>query len=233
MANLRRAKHSLKEILEKNDWQTHLSEIAAGGMANVGALFSFLLLKPQMMHRAARALGLTVAAIYERDPETARNIVRRFMWQMNEESGNIGWGIPVAFAETLVASRGLADSYARILNSYIMDLGFDDNYCDHDILRRSCYWAIGRLAQVWPDLAQNARPWLVRGLLDNDSVCRGMAAWALAQLPPELMDVPALNKLAAAHDSDICEIFDSGIMHEYQVSELAQYALKRDLKATA
>lgn len=227
MANLRAARRKLKEILYADDWQSRLEEIVAGGMSNVGALLSFLPLEPKIMHRAAKALGMTVAYIYGQNPEAARNVVRGFMWRMNEESGNIGWGVPDAFAETLAASSPLADAYGRILDSYIMDLGFDDNYCDHDILRRDCYWAIGRLAQARPDLTEKARSWLVKGLQDEDSPCRGMAAWALAQMPPDLMDAPALRALANAGDADICEVFDGERIREFRVSDLAKMALER------
>lgn len=228
MANMRNAKKALKEILMRDDWLAHLDEIAAGGLANVGALFSFLLLPAQMAHRAARALGGAVASIYEKDPEAARNIVRRYMWHMNEDSGNIGWGIPFAFAETLAASPKLADAYANILLSYVYDLGFADNYCDHDGLRRQCYWGIGRLAQARPELAEKARPWLLRGLQDKDSICRGMAAWALGQLPPALNDAPALRRLLLENNHDQCEIFDGAELLKLEVGELARMALKRD-----
>lgn len=227
MGNMRAAKRGLKKLLQAEDWQRHLPEIAAGGKDSIGALFSFLLLEPELMHRAARALGLTAAAIYQSEPEAAREIIRRFMWHMNEESGNIGWGIPAAFAEALAASPELAESYGRILDSYIMDLGFDDNYCDHDILRRQCYWAIGRLAQARPHLAEKARPWLARGLNERDSICRGMAAWALGQLPPNLMDAPALRALAEAGNEDECGIFENGRMRRITVSNAAKEALAR------
>lgn len=228
MANLRRAKKELKAILESNNWAEHLDQIAAGGQANVGALFSFLLHEPQMAHRAARALGLTVAKLYENNPEAARNIIRRYMWHMNEDSGNIGWGIPYAFAETLAGCPQLAGSYGHILLSYIYDLGFADNYCDQDALRRECYWGIGRLAQTQPQIVEKARHWLVKGLQDKDSICRGMAAWALAQLGPQLADAPALNKLANAENHDICQIFDQNKLEERQVSQLAAEALARE-----
>lgn len=229
MARMRAAKAKLKEILQGNDWQEHLGEIAAGGMANVGALFSFLLLDPLMRHKAALALGRTVAKIAAENPEAARNIIRRFIWHMSEESGNIGWGIPEAFAECLAASPELAKTYHKILISYIIDLGFDDNYCDNDQIRRSCYWAIGRLARTRPELASGARQWLLKGLQDKDSICRGMAAWALAQLPPDMMDAPALRQLAESGDNDECEIFDcNNKMDLLAVSELARRALARD-----
>lgn len=179
------------------------------------------------MHRAARALGLLIANIYKEEPETARNLIRRFMWHMNEESGNIGWGIPDAFAETLAASPGLAQTYLRILNSYIFDLGFDDNFCDHDILRRDCYWAIGRLAEVNADLAEPARVWLVKGLADVDPICRGMAAWALGKMGPSLDAAPALRKLAESGGNDECDIFEDNKLLRKSAAQLASDTLQK------
>lgn len=228
MARMREAKTRLKKILQGDDWRQHLDEIAAQGMSNVGALFSFLLLEPLMRHKAAVALGHTVAKIAVEDPEAARNIIRRFMWHMSEESGNIGWGIPEAFAESLSESPVLARTFHKILISYIIDLGFDDNYCDNDMLRRSCYWAIGRFAKARPDLAAGARQWLVKGLGDQDSICRGMAAWALGELPPDMMDAPALRALAVSGDNDECEIFDgNNRMLPNTVSGLAKESLAK------
>lgn len=227
MARMRTTKQHLKQHLQGAHWRDHLEEIATGGMSSVGPLFSFLLLGPQTMHRAAAILGATVARLARDEPEAARTVIRRFMWHMNEESGNIGWGIPDAFAECLAASPSLAETYHRILISYIMDLGHDDNFCDNGVLRRSCFWAVGRLAQARPDLCAGARPWLLRGLEDEDSPCRGMAAWALAQLPPDLMDAPALRRLAESGNGDVCEIFEDDHIREARVDDLARAALAR------
>uniref|UniRef100_UPI0030793F60 DVU0298 family protein n=1 Tax=Desulfovibrio sp. TaxID=885 RepID=UPI0030793F60 len=151
--------------------------------------------------------------------------LRRLMWHMNEESGNIGWGIPEAFGEVLAACPRAAKEFHRVLISYVIDLGRDDNFCDHGPLRRSCFWAIGRLAQARRDLAVIARPWLLKGLEDEDIPCRGMAAWALAQLPRDFMDAPALRRLAEAGHEEICEVFDGEKVVEKTVSELAREAL--------
>lgn len=220
-------KRRIKALLQAANWQENLAEIINAGMAATGPLFALLPQEPELMHRAARALGLLIAKIYEDNPEAARNLIRRFMWHMNEESGNIGWGIPDAFAEALAASPELAKTYSRILNSYIYDLGFDDNFCDQDILRRDCYWAIGRLAETEPQLADPARPWLVKGLNDPDPICRGMAAWALAKIRPDLANAPALRKLAENGANDECEIFEYNRLHRKSVSELANEALQK------
>ncbi|WP_297670803.1 DVU0298 family protein [uncultured Desulfovibrio sp.] len=227
MARMRLAKQKLRGYLEGPDWREYLDEIAERGTENVGPLFSFLLLEPRMMHRAAVGLGRVAARLAQEQPEAARNIIRRLMWHLNEESGNIGWGIPEAFGEILAASEPLARDFHRVLISYVIDLGRDDNYCDNDVLRRSCYWAIGRLAQARPQLCLAARPWLLKGLEDQDMACRGMAAWALGQLPPDLMDAPALRRLAQSGNSAACLLFDGDEVYEKTAAQMAADALAR------
>lgn len=228
MARMRALKIQLKQWLEFSDWQEHLPDIAGlDGRESVGPLLSFLLMGGDMTARAAVGAGVAVAALAEREPEAARNILRRLMWHMNEESGNIGWGIPQAFAEILVRSPGMAQEFHHILLSYIIDTGRDDNFCDNDVLRRSCFWAVGRLAQARPDLCISVVPWLLRGLEDRDVPCRGMAAWALAQLPPSLEVVPPLRRLAATEATDVCQVFDGICVREFSVAELARQALER------
>ncbi|MCR5813280.1 MAG: HEAT repeat domain-containing protein [Desulfovibrio sp.] len=225
MARMRQAKQAIRQILEDPSWRSRLDEIVAAGATSVGPLFSFLLLDPLMRHKAALALGLTVATMAEHEAEKARNVVRRYMWHLSEESGNIGWGIPEAFAETLVASPLLTREFHRILITYVIDLGREDNFCDHDILRRSCYWACGRFAEVRPELCLGWRPWLLKGLADSDCICRGMAAWALGKLPKDLMDVPHLRRLAQAGHEEVCVLFDGEKLYEKSVSQLAFEAL--------
>jgi hypothetical protein len=227
MARMRSAKKRYKKWLTSPNWRDHLQEIAQDGKESIGPLFSFLLLDPLTRHRAAIALGASTARLAEKEADAAHNIMRRLMWHMNEESGNIGWGIPEAFAEILVANEALAKGFHRILCSYIMDLKHDDNYCDYPILRRSCYWAVGRLAQQRPELCLHVRPWLVKGLNDEDRVCQGMAAWALGQLPPDIMDIPALRKLASTPDTPECEIFDGEILRSMSAAQLAAQVLQK------
>lgn len=221
MARMRSVKTHFRRLLEEENWRAHLPGIAAEGLAAVGPLLSFLLLDPRTRHRAAVALGAVAAALEAARPEAVRNLMRRLMWHMNEESGNIGWGIPEAFAEVCCASPLAAREFHRVLISYVIELEKDDNYCDHDVLRRSCFWGIGRLAQVRPELAEWARPWLRRGLDDPDTVCRGMAAWALRQLPPDMMDAPLLRRLAEEGPDTNCDLFDGDTMRAVSVRQLA------------
>lgn len=222
MATFASNKRNFAKWLASDDWRVHLPEIIACGNSGVSPLFSLLPGQDLRSHRAAYALGQLLANLALTEPEKARIAIRRFIWHMSEESGNIGWGIPEAFSESLAASPLLAKEYKNILLSYIMDLGFEDNYCDNDVLRRSCYWAIGNFASKRPNLAEKARPWLVRGLGDPDPVCRGMAAWALGKLEAGLSDFPALEKLAHQEDHTEFKIYENDALKSSTVSGTAR-----------
>ena len=86
-----------------DDFAKELDEVPAREL--VGPLFSCLPLGGEATDRAASALGKAVSRMADEHIEEARNVVRRLMWHMNEESGNIGWGIPEAFAEILAQHR--------------------------------------------------------------------------------------------------------------------------------
>lgn len=225
MSGIREKKQCLSQWLASPEWRGHLNEIADAGALSVNALFALLPRETLVRHRAAVGLGAVCARMAETSIERAREIVRRYMWHMNEESGNIGWGIPEAFAETLVASPALAQEFYRVFISYVISLNKDDNFCDHAILRRSCYWGIGRFAGARPDLGEYARPWLLKGLTDEDAQCRGLAAWAIGQLPASLMDGPALRRLAQSGQQETCEVFDGEGFMVKGVSQLAHEAL--------
>ena len=79
-------------------------------------------LDPDRRWRAIRALGWTVTArMYDREPEQARQVVRQLIWNLNEESGGIGWGMPEAFGEILAQQVDLAREYACLLACYLVE----------------------------------------------------------------------------------------------------------------
>jgi hypothetical protein len=230
MTRMRANKALLRDALGAPDWRERLEGLTAQAPgAFVGPLLSCLALGGVQAGRAAAALGACVAAMARTAPEEARVVMRRFMWHMNEESGNLGWGIPESMAETLARSALLAEEFSRVLLSYIRDTGREDNFVDHAPLRRSCYWAVGRLLQARPEFAVSALPLLQAGLRDEDLPCRGMAAWAIAQMGvPENLR-PELENVGAAAESATTpvQIFDGDAVREYTVAELVELALAK------
>ena len=221
----RSQKNQLRALLETPQWRDNLESIAADGISSVGPLMSFLLYEPVLRLRAAIALGLTTSKIHAEKPEMARDILRRLNWRLSEESGNIGWGVPEAVGEILAQCPPLAKDFHRIFFSTILDLGFDDNYVDNDVLRRSCYFAIGRFIKACPQYGEEIRPLLRKGLQDSDAACCGFAAWALGMLPPDLNDSVTLRQLAQKGEEASCLLTDGDQVVVCTPSELAEDTL--------
>jgi hypothetical protein len=115
---------------------------------------------------------VVVAALAEIDMESARVVMRRCMWNLNDESGGIGWGSPEAMGDTMARHQQMAKEYAHILTSYIMPHG---NFLEHEILQRGVLWGLARLADVEPERVLEAGPFLVPFLDSRDPLHRGLA----------------------------------------------------------
>ena len=184
MSRFREQKIRLKALLTENGWKRTLDDAITGpeDARNVLNPLLALLARPELRWQAAYGLGLAVPLMAEDAMESARVVMRRFMWSLNEESGNLGWGIPEAMACILANSPALSREYARIFFSYGYETGKDDNFIDHAPLRRGVFWGMGRIAQNDAETAFAALPHLTHALGDADRIIRGFAAWALARL---------------------------------------------------
>ena len=146
----------------------------------INPLFSCLCsTEPQIKWRAIKALGAVVANLAQDDMESARVVMRRMIWNLNDESGGIGWGVPETMGEVMARHEGLAKEYVNILVSYIRE---DGNFLEHEPLQQGVLWGLGRLAQTSPELLQDAVPHLHPFLSSEDATLRGLAAWILGLL---------------------------------------------------
>jgi hypothetical protein len=177
----------------------------------------------QVKWSAVVHLGAQISGLAEEDMEAARNRMRRFLWQLNDECGGIGWGIPEAMGEVMARSEGLAREFAPLLLSYIKREG---NYLEYGPLQRGALWGIGRLGQVRPHLLQDlgAAPHLLPFLKSPDVSLRGLAVW-VAGLTGAKEAVPEIGRLLT--DFSTVRIFINGQMSSLQISELAEESLLR------
>jgi len=160
----------------------------------VNPLFSFFCsTDPTVRWRAVTAMGVVVTTLASANMEAARVVMRRMIWQLNEESGGIGWGIPEAMGETMARHEGLAEEYAHMLVSYIQE---DGNFLEHAPLQRGVLWGLGRLAGARPSLVKKATPDIEIFLSAEDAQLRGLAAWILGLVGAQEAR-PRLEKLTA------------------------------------
>jgi hypothetical protein len=150
--------------------------------------------------------------------------MRRMIWNLNDESGGIGWGLPEAMGEALARHEGLAHEYVNILVSYIME---DGNFLEHEPLQRGVLWGLARLAQARPELLKSALPHVKPFLSSADPTLRGLAASVLGFLGGG-RDDPLLAELE--NDTGEFTFYLNGSERTYRIGEIARQARAADLR---
>ena len=205
MVGIRALKKEVQELLQADDFKKSL-EAACRLPARkvINPLFTFFFHTQDLIRwRAVAMMGTVVSQLATREIESARVVMRRLMWNLNDESGGIGWGSPEAMGDIMAKNPRLADEFASILISY---LDPDGNFIEYEALQRGVLWGIGRLAQTRPELVKDSARLLVSFLESGDPMLRGLAAWAASALKVEIT-APALNRLSN-DDSRIAIFWD-------------------------
>ena len=214
-------KRRVLEILKSENLDQVLDELCRlPARQVVNSLFSSLCSSDeQTKWRAVTAMGTVVANLADEDIESARVIIRRLMWSLNDESGGIGWGAPEAIGEILACHEQLAREYANILTSYIKE---DGNFLEHEPLQKGAMWGVARLAQVRPHLIQDTKSYLIQRLDSSDARVKGLAALTLCLLGAEEV---RLQLEGLFRDDAEIHLYLDRKMGVRRVCELAELAL--------
>jgi hypothetical protein len=217
----RALKETLRTILAKPIGDQELEKICTLPLRKViNPLFSFFYSGQEMVRwNAVTAMGAVTSRLAALEMEHARIVMRRLMWNLNDESGGIGWGSPEAMGEIMARCAPLAYEYGAILISYTDPNG---NFIEHDKLQRGVLWGVGRLAQPQPRLAGPAAPFLPPYLTASDPYLRGLALWAAGNIGSSLL-VDTISALTQDFSKII--IFENFRLRTYTLSELAQQFL--------
>ncbi len=213
----RQLKKEIIELLSYKDFEKSLEKICQlPARQVVNPLFSFFYNSDELVKwRAVTAMGAVVSNLADHDMESARVIMRRLIWNLNDESGGIGWGSPEAMGEIMAGHDRLAEEYHNILISYIMP---DGNYIEHEILQRGVLWGIGRLAHARPQLVEGFAHLLYPYMESPDPTLRGLAAWTA-----RLFDCKTTRILLKRLENDqaTLTIYLDGKLEEFTVAQLA------------
>ena len=223
----RQLKEKIRKLLLQQNIESGLAEIGRmPARKAINPLFSFLCSLDELLKwRAVTAMGEVVDRLANTDMESARVIMRRYMWQLNDESGGIGWGCPEAMGEIMARNESLAGEFWCILISYIRP---DGNYLEHEVLQRGVLWGVGRLAQARPQLLKDSADYLIPYLHAEDAYLRGLAAWASKTLRNKKIDA-LLSGLT--EDGAKLSIFQDGHLMQCSVGQLAQQAIDYDINS--
>ncbi|MFP4348771.1 MAG: DVU0298 family protein [Thermodesulfobacteriota bacterium] len=218
----RQLKSRLYDHLKAKDFEPELREIRQYPLKQVvSPLFSYFYNADERVRwHAVTAMGAVVSDLAEGgNLEYARVVMRRMMWNLNDESGGIGWGSPEAMGEAMARNDTLAGEFGNIIVSYLMEEG---NYLEHPMLQQGLLWGIGRLARARPERIPRAAPHLVPFLTSEDPVHRGLAAWAAGPLKDESIN-PLLKDLC--NDNTDIKVYMDGELVDRTVASLAREAV--------
>ncbi len=221
LMSARQLKKKIQKFLETENFADGLAEIGRiPARQAVGPLFSFLCSLDELLKwRAVTAMGKIISDLAANELESARVVMRRFIWNLNDESGGIGWGCPESMAEIMAQNAKLAAEYHCILVSYIQPRG---NYLEHEGLQQGALWGIGRVAHRRPMCMQTAAGYLLPYLKSPAANVRGLAAWAAG---PILDSQTNFQLKELAHDPAGLMLYREGRLVRYTVGRLAREAL--------
>ncbi|MEA3278995.1 MAG: HEAT repeat domain-containing protein [Thermodesulfobacteriota bacterium] len=210
-------KKKIFELLSHKDFEKGLEKIIQlPARQAVNPLFSFFYnIDETIKWRAVTAMGAVVSNLADHDMESARVIMRRLIWNLNDESGGIGWGSPEAMGEIMARHDRLAEEYHNILISYIMP---DGNYIEYEALQRGVLWGIGRLAHVHPEFVRDSEHFLIPYMESKDANLRGLAAWTAG-----LFDCETTNRFLKHLENDQATLtfYLNGKLEELTVAQLS------------
>lgn len=219
----RKIKKRILELLSRKEFENGLEAISEfPPRRSVNPLFGLLYSQDELIKwRAVTAMGKVVTDLADHNMEAARIIMRRLLWNMNEESGGIGWGSAEAMGEIMARHSRLADEYSSILVSYINS---EQNFVEYEMLQRGVLWGIGRLALTRPELAKDCASSLLPFMKAGDAVLRGLAAW-IAGIIGAASARPLLESLTK--DGAEFQFYLEGQLRSVSVGDMARDALSK------
>jgi HEAT repeat protein len=138
--------------------------------------------------RAVEGLGRAAAVLARRGLEPARELLRRVLWLMNDESGGLLWYAPQVMAAVIANVPALAREFGDILASFLEEEPF----------RTGTRWGLWRISGTSPEVIRAAAVELGASLQDPDPAVRGHAVLALRAAGAAVPDVAGGDRGAFA-----------------------------------
>ena len=203
---------NLKEIEAMAEREPNVTSALFGLLNETDALLRW---------RAVEAIGVLAAKMAERGGRDGRaqvkDLVRRQLWTMTEESGGTAWHAAEAVGEMLFQVQSLTEEFATVLAGN----------GDTEPWEAPCAWAVARLAN------SPARQWLacevspmMKNLEHADPEVRGHSAVALGRLG-DAAAIPALRAIVGDEGRFERYDFSVGELRELKVGQAAAAALEQ------
>ena len=217
-------KRDVERILENRDWK----QLFAWGDENKSLyrqLMARIYVKDGIIFwRAVEALGVFAHYIEQKERNYALELVRRYFWMLNEESGGTAWNASEAIGSLIAQCPKTCGQFNWMLSGLLED----------ESLRDGALWGLAQLAQVSPQLVDPLEERIRPFLESEESLARGLAAliYTIVRIPPDdfalyraegpKWSVPLELDQRLKNDQSPLEIYQEGELRSYLVQELWQ-----------
>lgn len=174
--------------------------------------------EPREKWRAVFAMGV-VAGEQGVEFGVLSERIRRFLWALNDESGDVPYGFPEALGEILAARPELRSEYISILVSFLAE----EELVQTGPILAGAIWALGRAGVPERSELERTRPGLGAALGVGDPDVRGAALWAAARLGLVASLEREIRGLVD-DGSAVCLLID-GVVQDMSVGALAGQVL--------
>ncbi|MCL2336422.1 MAG: HEAT repeat domain-containing protein [Firmicutes bacterium] len=201
-------KKQIQAALSQGDYQTAM-ELGAGqtGQAIAALINSLYSTDDLLRWRAVECLGLLTKQISLTEPAQGREIIRRLLWALNDESGGSGWASTEAVGEIIRNRPDLYQEFVSIIVSFRED----------PALIGGIIWGLGRIGEIDPALVNDYLPFMHELLDDPDPQLRGLALWALQKIKAT---PPTEQQTRLKADPGECRIFENKELTTYKIAQL-------------
>lgn len=157
---------------------------------------------------ALSALGALAKEFASQHEEVYRNVIRRAVWAMADESGNVPWAAPEMMA---VVIKACPEQYQEFIKIMITN-GLDSPMCHYGVL-----WAVGYLGEAYATEIAPFMEKLIKFLDAEDDDLRGVAVWALKRLHY----TAAFDKInAMAEDAAMAWIYENDRLQQKEIGQM-------------
>ncbi|MDR3591843.1 MAG: hypothetical protein P4N41_19480 [Negativicutes bacterium] len=165
-------REEVKKILLAQAWD-EVVRLALVDRSILRTLFGLLYDADDYIHwLAIEAIGRVGGATAASDEEKTREMVRRLLWNLNDESGGTPWGSVGAIGAIAASRPDLFGHYLSQLFPFHEDVSF----------AAELIWAVVLVGRHRPELAEEYIPFLFAAMGHDRPAIRGYAAWAAGAL---------------------------------------------------
>ncbi|WP_407313391.1 DVU0298 family protein [Desulfosporosinus sp. SB140] len=215
-------KRDVERTLENRDWE-QLTIWAKEDRNVIRQLVSRIYVKDGMIFwRAVEALGVVTHALEQEEKNIAVELVRRYFWMLNEESGGTAWNSSEAIGSIIAHCPETCGHFNWMLSDLLQD----------DSLREGALWGFCQIALNAPHLVEPLEERIKPYLSSEAPLNRGLTAliYTLMKSSQEVFPLYRETGLkwkisetvdsSLKNDQSVIEIYQDGKLKKYHISDL-------------